>query len=123
MIAVATAGRIYLRRAPTDMRKSFDGLSGIVRSELGHDPLAGDLFVFVNRRRDFVKALSGTATDWRFGRNGWNAGASRHGPTDRPRLGAKSSFYSSMVCAHAWFRAVQDGAPVDILLIDCAGFS
>ena len=39
------------------MRKSFDGLSGIVRGELGQDPLAGDLFVFVNRRRDFVKAL------------------------------------------------------------------
>jgi len=57
MIAVAAAGRIFLRRAPTDMRKSFDGLSGIVRGELGRDPLSGDLFVFVNRRRDFVKAL------------------------------------------------------------------
>lgn len=33
-----TAGRIFLRRAPTDMRKSFDGLSGIVRGELGRDP-------------------------------------------------------------------------------------
>ena len=49
MIAVASAGRIYLRRAPTDMRKSFDGLSGIVRGELGRDPLSGDLFVFVRR--------------------------------------------------------------------------
>ena len=57
MMALAHTGRIFLRRQPTDMRKSFDGLSGIVRSELGHDPLAGDLFVFVNRRRDFVKAL------------------------------------------------------------------
>jgi transposase len=54
---MAVAGRIFLRRAPTDMRKSFDGLSGIVRGELGRDPLSGDLFVFVNRRRDFVKAL------------------------------------------------------------------
>lgn len=57
MMALAHTGRIFLRRQPTDMRKSFDGLSGIVRSELGRDPLAGDLFVFVNRRRDFVKAL------------------------------------------------------------------
>lgn len=57
MMALAHTGRIFLRRQPTDMRKSFDGLSGIVRSELGHDPLAGDLFVFVNRRLDFVKAL------------------------------------------------------------------
>lgn len=57
MMALAPMGRIFLRRQPTDMRKSFDGLSGIVRGELGQDPLAGDLFVFVNRRRDFVKAL------------------------------------------------------------------
>ena len=41
MIAVAAAGRIFLRRAPTDMRKSFDGLSGIVRGELGPGVLTG----------------------------------------------------------------------------------
>ena len=57
MIGLICAARIFLRRSPTDMRKSFDGLSGIVRGEFGRDPLAGDLFVFVNRRRDFVKAL------------------------------------------------------------------
>lgn len=57
MMGLAATGRIFLRRQATDMRKSFDGLSGIVRGEFGRDPLAGDLFVFVNRRRDFVKAL------------------------------------------------------------------
>jgi transposase len=57
MIGLAPMGRIFLRRIPTDMRKSFDGLSGLVRGELDQDPMAGDLFVFVNRRRDFVKAL------------------------------------------------------------------
>jgi transposase len=57
MIGLASTGRIFLRRAPTDMRKSFDGLSGIVRGEFGRDPLAGDLFVFVSRRRNFVKVL------------------------------------------------------------------
>lgn len=57
MMGLVHTGRIFLRRQATDMRKSFDGLSGIVRTEFGRDPLAGDLFVFVNRRRDFVKAL------------------------------------------------------------------
>lgn len=57
MIALPGGGRILLRRAPTDMRKSFDGLSGLVRSELGQDPLCGDLFVFLNRRRDLIKVL------------------------------------------------------------------
>jgi transposase len=39
------------------MRKSFDGLCGLIRSELGADPLSGSLFVFVNRRRTMVKLL------------------------------------------------------------------
>ena len=57
MIGLPSQGRIYLRRAATDMRKSFDGLSGLVRGEFGQDPLTGDLFVFMNRRRDLLKAL------------------------------------------------------------------
>ena len=39
------------------MRKSFNGLSGLVRNELGGDPLSGDVFIFVNRRRDKIKLL------------------------------------------------------------------
>ena len=39
------------------MRKSFNGLSGIVRAELGADPVSGDVYIFVNRRRDRVKLL------------------------------------------------------------------
>jgi transposase len=39
------------------MRKGFDGLCGIVRQELGSDPLDGSLFLFINRRRDRVKIL------------------------------------------------------------------
>ena len=57
MLALTAATRIYLYRAPCDMRKSFDGLCGLIRSELGADPLSGSLFVFVNRRRNMVKGL------------------------------------------------------------------
>jgi transposase len=39
------------------MRKSFDGLSGIVRSAFDADPLDGSLFLFINRRRDRLKIL------------------------------------------------------------------
>ena len=39
------------------MRKSFDGLSGLVRNELGRDPLSGEVFVFLNRSRTFIKLL------------------------------------------------------------------
>lgn len=57
MIGLPSQGRIFLRRAATDLRKSFDGLSGVVRGEMDQEPMSGDWFVFVNRRRDIVKVL------------------------------------------------------------------
>lgn len=57
MISLPTRGDIFLYNAPTDMRKSFDGLTGIVRSELGREPTDGSLFLFLNRRQDRVKML------------------------------------------------------------------
>jgi transposase len=47
--------RILAWREPVDMRKSFDGLVGLVRGTLREDPLSGDLFVFVNRRGNHLK--------------------------------------------------------------------
>jgi len=49
--------RIFLVVGPTDMRKSFNGLSGIVRDRLDSDPLSRDLFLFCNRGRNRLKAL------------------------------------------------------------------
>jgi transposase len=57
MFGLTAATHIYLYRGVCDMRKSFDGLCGIVRSDLGADPLSGSLFVFVNRCRTMVKLL------------------------------------------------------------------
>ncbi len=39
------------------MRKGYDGLSALVTQGLGRDPLCGDLFVFVNRKRHLTKVL------------------------------------------------------------------
>ncbi len=49
--------RFYLYHQATDMRKSFDGLSGLVTNQLGRNPLSGEVFVFVNRRRNCIKLL------------------------------------------------------------------
>lgn len=57
MLSLALPGRVFLCTVPTDMRKSFDGLAAIVRDHLHHDPFAGDLFVFKNRRGDRLKLL------------------------------------------------------------------
>jgi transposase len=39
------------------MRRSFDGLSGMVKHQLQEDPLSGELFVFINRRKTLIKVL------------------------------------------------------------------
>ena len=57
MLNFAPNVRIFLHARPTDMRKSFDGLCGLVRSVLLADPLDGSLFLFVNRRGDRLKAM------------------------------------------------------------------
>jgi len=49
--------RIWLYTAPTDMRKSFVGLAAIVSNTLAQDPLSGELFVFINRRKTHMKIL------------------------------------------------------------------
>ena len=57
MLSIAPPPTIFLHTAPTDMRKSFDGLTGLVRNTFGSDPTDGSLFLFVNKRRDRIKAL------------------------------------------------------------------
>ena len=49
--------KIYLYREPVDFRKSFRGLAAIVEQELGHNPFAGGLYVFTNRRHNKIKLL------------------------------------------------------------------
>ena len=48
---------IYLYTQPTDMRKSFNGLMGLVENEMILNPLSGHLFVFRNRIGDKLKIL------------------------------------------------------------------
>ena len=49
--------RIWLYTQPTDMRKSFTGLIAMTIQALKEDPLNGDLFVFINRRKTHIKVL------------------------------------------------------------------
>ena len=49
--------RVWLYTHPTDMRKSYDGLSALVKNQLQEDPLSGQLFVFINRKGTQTKIL------------------------------------------------------------------
>ena len=57
MLSLSHVQRIFLARAPTDMRKQAPGLANMVEESLQQDPLSGDAYVFLNRHRTIVKIL------------------------------------------------------------------
>jgi transposase len=57
MISLPHSVRIFLHTPPTDLRKGFDALSGLVTTAFAQEPTSGHLFLFVNRRRDRLKIL------------------------------------------------------------------
>ena len=57
MILVPRAVCVYFAIQPVSLRKSFDGLANEIRHALGHDPLGGHVFVFLNRRKNQVKLI------------------------------------------------------------------
>jgi transposase len=60
MMLLPRSVRVYVSTSPTNLRRSFDGLSNEVRSVLAYDPLSGHMFVFLNRRKNHVKILAWT---------------------------------------------------------------
>ncbi len=60
MLLIPGSVRVLVARDPIDMRKSFEGLANQVQFTLGHDPLNGHVYVFVNRRKTLVKMLMWT---------------------------------------------------------------
>ncbi len=57
MFGLTARQNYFLYHEACDMRKGFNGLSGLVRNELEKDPLSGDVFIFINRRRNKMKLL------------------------------------------------------------------
>jgi transposase len=57
MLGLTDRHTYYYYHTAADMRKGFDGLSGLVREQMGSDPLDGSVYMFVNKRRDRMKLL------------------------------------------------------------------
>ena len=49
--------RVFVHGRPVDMRKSFTGLIALTKHALAQDPLSGHLYLYINRRGDYLKAL------------------------------------------------------------------
>ncbi len=57
MLSLPETVRIFVATRLIDGRLGIDGLAALVRSGLGHDPLAGGLFVFFSKRVDRARIL------------------------------------------------------------------
>jgi transposase len=57
MIHISDQSRYLLYSGETDMRKSFHGLSALVKYHMKCDVLNGDVYVFISRRRSSIKLL------------------------------------------------------------------
>lgn len=57
MFSLTASDRFYLYPYPTDMRKSFYTLSGIVTNQMGMDIQHGDAFIFINKLCTSMKIL------------------------------------------------------------------
>jgi transposase len=57
MFSLTGSHQYYLCTTATDMRKGFNALCGVVRSQMGRDPLSGEVFIFINGKRQTVKLL------------------------------------------------------------------
>jgi transposase len=63
---------VWLAREAVDFRKGINGLSVLVEEQLAHNPFSGQLFVFVNKKRDKVKILYWGVPVFVCGRNVWS---------------------------------------------------
>lgn len=57
MLHLSASCTYYLYCGHADMRKGFDSLSGIVKSQMAMNALNGSVFIFLNRRRTHIKLL------------------------------------------------------------------
>lgn len=57
ILGTSRAVRVFAYPEPVDLRKGYDGLFGLVKAGLARDPLSGDLFLFVGKRRNGCKVL------------------------------------------------------------------
>lgn len=64
MISFNRRTKVFVCKAPTDMRASYDTLFAKAKGVLNQDPFSGHLFVFINSKRSSIKCLFYDGTGW-----------------------------------------------------------
>ena len=72
MLGLPNGAKIYFCSQPVDLRRGFDGLSGIVESVFAMNVLDGHLFLFANRKLIGSRRCGGKQAGWFNGTSGWS---------------------------------------------------
>jgi len=91
--------RIWLCTTPTDMRKSYNGLSALVKNHLGDNPLNGNLYVFINRKCNQMKILF-------FDRNGYSIWGKR---LEQGQFVVRATGADKVTLSYAQLKCLLDG--------------
>ena len=57
VLTISSNARLFLYQAPMNMQKSFEGLSAATEQLFPGELLSGAFFIFLNRKRNYVKVL------------------------------------------------------------------
>jgi transposase len=57
ILGTSRAVRVFAYPEAIDLRKGYDGLFGLVKQGLARDPLSGEMYLFVNKKRTGCKVL------------------------------------------------------------------
>ena len=96
MFVLGSSLKFHLYSHPTDMRKSFDSLSGLVQNQLGLSPLNGDVYVFINKARNKLKLLHWAGSGFMLYYKRLESGTFEH-PQYDIKTGSYQMSYSQMV--------------------------
>lgn len=61
MLSLSSGSRYFLYQQPCDMRCGIYALAGLVQHNLEQNPLSGDIFIFIGKRRNQIRLLQ---WDW-----------------------------------------------------------
>lgn len=70
MLTLPRTVRVWAYPRPTDLRKGYNGLYGLVQNGLGRDPVSGEYYLFTNANRTLCKVLVWDGTVSWFGFSG-----------------------------------------------------
>ncbi len=103
---IARPVAVYLALGPVDLRGAFDQLAAVTRKVLSLDPTSGALFLFLNRRRNRLKAL------W-WDRNGYTLLYKRLEKGTFPLPTAEQAEGACLQISSEDFARILSGLPID----------